>query len=61
MEAGLHSFLTYSLNEGKCFASRFGLFTTGKEPPVPIGYDCGCALDPIQEFWRKQKFALLKL
>jgi hypothetical protein len=42
-------------------ASRLGLLTAGKEPPVPIGYGCGCALDPVWAFWRRQKFALPKL
>jgi len=28
----------------------------GKEPPVPIGYEAGWALEPVWTRWRREKF-----
>jgi hypothetical protein len=45
---GIHSFLTKTLDGGKCSASRPGRFTTQIRTPVPIDYEAGLASETVR-------------
>jgi hypothetical protein len=46
-----HVFLTSTVVGGERSASRPGGFTTGKEPPVPCGYESGWTPKPVWTTW----------
>jgi hypothetical protein len=48
-------FLTSVLDEGERSASRLGHFTPGKIALVSIGYEAGCAPEPVWTLSRREK------
>jgi hypothetical protein len=51
----IHVFLTSALVVCEWSDSRFGRFTPGERAPVPIGWEFGCASEPVWTTWRRER------